>query len=211
MDFVIRVRCRGCHRHCPQCLPPRPERGADPFCAGMDFHPAAGRRLEDGGLAQARLVAEDDPVGCIGPSPDHSRGPARRFRGSKNMAPSRERARGDQRGEGDMENSPSWIESGLDVCRLWRKDGLSRLPDDESSRRGKKSKAAYVAALLVSSVLFGYGHYCKGPPGILQSAVSGLNLGSAYLLLKRNLWVSIVGHGCADTIAIVAVFFGLAD
>jgi hypothetical protein len=76
---------------------------------------------------------------------------------------------------------------------------------------GNRSKLAYLAALLASSVLFGYGHYYKGPPGILQSTVSGLILGGAYLLSGRNLWVSIVAHGAADTIVIAAGFFGLAD
>ncbi|HET6175555.1 MAG TPA: CPBP family intramembrane glutamic endopeptidase [Candidatus Sulfotelmatobacter sp.] len=76
---------------------------------------------------------------------------------------------------------------------------------------GKRSKLAYLVALLASSVLFGYGHYFKGPPGILQSTVSGLILGAAYLLSGRNLWVSIVAHGCADTIVIAALFFGVAD
>jgi membrane protease YdiL (CAAX protease family) len=76
---------------------------------------------------------------------------------------------------------------------------------------GNRSKLAYLVALFASSVLFGYGHFYKGPPGILQSTVSGLILGGAYLLSGRNLWVSIVAHGCADTIAIAAVFFGLAD
>jgi len=76
---------------------------------------------------------------------------------------------------------------------------------------GNRSPLAYLAALLAASVLFGYGHYFKGPPGILQSTISGLILGGAYLLSRRNLWVSIVAHGVADTIAIVALFFGLAD
>jgi uncharacterized protein len=76
---------------------------------------------------------------------------------------------------------------------------------------GNRSKLAYLVALLASSVLFGYGHYYKGPPGILQSTVSGLILGGAYLLSGRNLWVSIVAHGCADTIVIAALFFGIAD
>lgn len=76
---------------------------------------------------------------------------------------------------------------------------------------GNRSKVAYVVALLASSVLFGYGHYYKGAPGILQSTVSGLILGGAYLLSGRNLWIPILAHGCADTIAIVAVFFGWAD
>lgn len=76
---------------------------------------------------------------------------------------------------------------------------------------GNRSKLAYLAALLTSSVLFGYGHFYKGPPGILQSTVSGLILGGAYLLSGRNLWVSVLAHGCADTIAIAATFFGLAN
>jgi membrane protease YdiL (CAAX protease family) len=76
---------------------------------------------------------------------------------------------------------------------------------------GNRSKLAYLVALLASSVLFGYGHYYKGPPGILQSIVSGFILGGAYLFSDRNLWVLIVAHGCADTIALAAVFFGLAD
>lgn len=76
---------------------------------------------------------------------------------------------------------------------------------------GNRSKLAYLVALLASSVLFGYGHYYKGAPGILQSTVSGLILGGAYLLSGRNLWVSIVAHGCADTIVIAALFVGVAD
>lgn len=76
---------------------------------------------------------------------------------------------------------------------------------------GNRSKLAYLVALLASSVLFGYGHFYKGPPGILQSTVSGLILGAAYLLSGRNLWVSVIAHGCADTIVIAALFFGLAD
>jgi membrane protease YdiL (CAAX protease family) len=76
---------------------------------------------------------------------------------------------------------------------------------------GNRSRFAYLAALIASSVLFGYGHYYKGPPGILQSTVSGLILGGAYLLSRRNLWVPVIAHGVADTIVITAVFFGLVD
>ena len=76
---------------------------------------------------------------------------------------------------------------------------------------GDRSRPAYLVALLASSVLFGYGHFYKGPPGILQSTVSGLILGGAYLLSRRNLWIPILAHGFADTIVIVAFFFGWAD
>jgi membrane protease YdiL (CAAX protease family) len=41
--------------------------------------------------------------------------------------------------------------------------------------------------------------------------VSGLILGSAYLLSGQNLWAPILAHGLSDTYAIVVVFLGLAD
>ena len=57
-------------------------------------------------------------------------------------------------------------------------------------------------------MLFGCGHYYKGPVGMLDSAMAGLILGAAYLLSRRNLWVAILGHGLIDTVAVVAVYFG---
>ena len=59
------------------------------------------------------------------------------------------------------------------------------------------------------SVLFGYGHYYKGPAGILDSSVAGLILGSAYLLAGRNLWASVLAHGFIDTIGLLLLFLGL--
>lgn len=73
---------------------------------------------------------------------------------------------------------------------------------------GNRSKPAYWAALIVVSVLFGYGHYYKGAAGIVASTVSGLILGAAYLLSRRNLWIPILAHGFRDTFALVAVLLG---
>jgi uncharacterized protein len=73
---------------------------------------------------------------------------------------------------------------------------------------GKRSTAAYWCAMVLVSVLFGYGHYYKGPSGIVDSGVAGLILGAAYLLSGRNLWASILAHGFIDTYAVVVVFFG---
>jgi uncharacterized protein len=70
------------------------------------------------------------------------------------------------------------------------------------------SSAAYSIALVFSSVLFGFGHFYKGPTGIFNSVFSGLILGGAYLFTRRNLWAPIVGHGLSDTFAIVATYFG---
>ena len=73
---------------------------------------------------------------------------------------------------------------------------------------GKQTTAAYWVAIVLISVLFGYGHYYKGPAGILDSGVAGLVLGVAYMLAGRNLWASILAHGFIDTFAVVALFFG---
>ena len=76
---------------------------------------------------------------------------------------------------------------------------------------GNRSPLAYSAALVVVSVLFGYGHYYKGPAGVIASTVSGLVLGATYLLAGRNLWVAILAHGFRDTLAIVATLVGWAN
>ena len=73
---------------------------------------------------------------------------------------------------------------------------------------GNRSVAAYWVGVVVVSVLFGYGHYYKGPAGILDSGVAGLILGGAYMLSGRNLWTSILAHGFIDTVGIVGLFFG---
>lgn len=73
---------------------------------------------------------------------------------------------------------------------------------------GGRSRAAYWVAVLAVSVLFGYGHYYKGPAGIVDSGVAGVILGAAYLLAGRNLWASILAHGFIDTFGVVAVYLG---
>jgi hypothetical protein len=74
---------------------------------------------------------------------------------------------------------------------------------------GKRSAAAFWIATIVVSVLFGYGHYYKGPAGIVDSTVAGLILGTAYLIAGRNLWAAVVAHGFIDTVAVVLAFLGL--
>jgi membrane protease YdiL (CAAX protease family) len=76
---------------------------------------------------------------------------------------------------------------------------------------GARSKTAYWIAVLLVAVLFGYGHYYKGPSGIIDSGMAGLVLGTAYLLSGRNLWVCILAHGFIDTVGVVALFFGWAN
>lgn len=74
-----------------------------------------------------------------------------------------------------------------------------------------RSPAATAFAVAASSVLFGFGHFYKGPAGILDSGVAGLVLAGAFLVARRNLWAPILAHGLIDTFGIAALFFGWAD
>jgi hypothetical protein len=76
---------------------------------------------------------------------------------------------------------------------------------------GLGTRAAWWGATVLASVLFGFGHFYKGPAGVLDSGIAGLILGAAYLLSGRNLWTAILAHGLIDTTAVVLLYFGLAD
>jgi membrane protease YdiL (CAAX protease family) len=73
---------------------------------------------------------------------------------------------------------------------------------------GGRSSAAYWVGNIIVAVLFGFGHYYKGPSGILDSGMAGLILGAAFILSKRNLWVCILAHGFIDTVGVIAAFMG---
>jgi uncharacterized protein len=72
----------------------------------------------------------------------------------------------------------------------------------------RRSNAAYFLAMLLVAVLFGFGHFYKGPAGVLDSTYSGLVYGCAYLLSGRNLWAPILAHGISDTFALLVYFTG---
>jgi CAAX protease family protein len=79
-----------------------------------------------------------------------------------------------------------------------------------SAEAGGSSNAAYIMAVVLVSILFGYGHYYKGPTGVIDSALGALIYGAAYLVSGRNLWTTIFAHGFNDTFAIIMIYFGLA-
>lgn len=76
---------------------------------------------------------------------------------------------------------------------------------------GGRSKAAYWAGTLVVAMLFGYGHYYKGPAGIVDSGMAGLILAAAYVWSEGDLWVCILAHGFIDTFGVVMAFLGWAS
>lgn len=76
---------------------------------------------------------------------------------------------------------------------------------------GQRTNVAYWLGMIFVSVLFGIGHYYKGPAGMVDSGFAGMVLGAAYLLSGRNLWASILAHGFVDSFGVVMLYFGLAS
>jgi membrane protease YdiL (CAAX protease family) len=77
-----------------------------------------------------------------------------------------------------------------------------------AAEAGGRSGAAYWIGNVLVAVLFGFGHYYKGPSGMLDSGMAGLILGAAFILSKRNLWVCILAHGFIDTAGVIGAFLG---
>ena len=73
---------------------------------------------------------------------------------------------------------------------------------------GGRTTLAYWIAVVAVSILFGYGHYYKGPAGIVDSGIAGFILGAAYLVSGRNLWTTILAHGFIDTFGVAGLYFG---
>lgn len=96
-----------------------------------------------------------------------------------------------------------WVFAGLGEEIGYRGFLLNKLADMLG-----RTRAADVLAVLGSAVLFGFGHYYKGPAGITDSGMAGLVLGAAYLVSGRNLWTCVLAHGFIDTFGLIAVYLG---
>lgn len=74
--------------------------------------------------------------------------------------------------------------------------------------RGVPLGAAF--AVLIPAILFGLGHfYYQGLRGLVTTAAIGIAFGTAFLLMKRNLWPLVLVHGIVDTINFIALYAGL--
>ena len=70
------------------------------------------------------------------------------------------------------------------------------------------TRAAWVASLMVVSVVFGCSHIGQGATGMMENAWDGLLLGALYLACGRNLAVPIIAHGVTDTVDFVLMYLG---
>lgn len=70
------------------------------------------------------------------------------------------------------------------------------------------TKTAWILSLVLSSVLFGWGHTEQGITGWIQEGISGLFLGIIFLASGKNLTIPIVSHGVSNTLAFILIYLG---
>jgi membrane protease YdiL (CAAX protease family) len=68
-------------------------------------------------------------------------------------------------------------------------------------------RQAWLLAIIVSSVIFGLGHFPNGLRGMIGSGIGGLVYGLGYYLTGRNLLPVIAAHAAGNTIAFVGAYF----
>jgi len=71
-----------------------------------------------------------------------------------------------------------------------------------------ETRAAWLFALILTSVLFGLGHLYQGTSGVATVALNGFVYGVLYLASGRSLWAPIVAHGTSDTVGFLLIFLG---
>jgi uncharacterized protein len=74
-----------------------------------------------------------------------------------------------------------------------------------ANKLGKSTKA-WIAAILISSIIFGLAHFWQGSRGMVGAGVLALIWGTAYYRCGRNLWPTIIAHAAGNTIAFISTF-----
>ena len=67
------------------------------------------------------------------------------------------------------------------------------------------SNIANVINVLITSVVFGLSHGYQNRSGILSTGITGIALGSIFVLSDFNLWLAILTHGFIDTVGIILI------
>lgn len=70
-----------------------------------------------------------------------------------------------------------------------------------------KGKYATHISFMITSLLFGVYHYQLGASGLVNALVVGTVYLGLFLYFKRNLWYSIICHGCYNTLVMTLIYF----
>lgn len=97
-----------------------------------------------------------------------------------------------------------WLSAALTEEIIYRGFLMTRL-----ARIFGGGQGAWIAALLLSSTLFGALHLYQGLSGVVLTGFVGLLLGVVFLASGRNLWVAILVHGLTNTVSLVLMYLGI--
>jgi membrane protease YdiL (CAAX protease family) len=71
-----------------------------------------------------------------------------------------------------------------------------------------RTRTAWMLSLILTSILFGFGHFDQGAIGQIENVIGGCLLAVFYVVCGRKLAVPIVAHGIQDTIDVLLIFLG---
>lgn len=69
-----------------------------------------------------------------------------------------------------------------------------------------EGKVAWLLAILISSVAFGFAHLYQGPSGVITTGFVAILFGVILYKNPENLWVGILTHGFYDVFGITMIF-----
>ena len=99
----------------------------------------------------------------------------------------------------------SWMLAAFGEEMVYRGYILNRLADLFG-----RSRAGWALSLTIMGLLFGVGHIYLGTLGLVLNTVDGIVLGVLYLASGRNLWLTVIQHGVANTIGFILIFLGFS-
>jgi uncharacterized protein len=96
-----------------------------------------------------------------------------------------------------------WVLAAFGEEMVYRGYLMNRVAD-----LGNRTPVAWIASLVLVSIVFGFAHGYQGVTGVIDEGLMGLFLGLMYLGTGRNLAVPILAHGVQDTIDAVLLYLG---
>lgn len=97
----------------------------------------------------------------------------------------------------------SWTTAGFGEELIFRGFLMSGLARVLGAGRG-----AWIMALVVANVLFGFLHWKTGWGGVLDTGLTGAILGGIFLLARRSIWAAYVAHALTNTIGFLLIYLG---
>jgi len=72
-----------------------------------------------------------------------------------------------------------------------------------------EARWAWMLAVALQAIAFGAMHAYQGPVGMIQIGIGGVVYGTAFVLIRRNLWPLILAHGINDSLGFIALYAGV--